>query len=129
MGALAARHRPTADRPALKSNLIARRIVQMGEANWVVKNPDKTLYYSFDEGTWNLIRLFDGTRTAPEIHDAYQAQFEEQIDPHLVPEYIEMLRNIDLLQKSAVERNMEELARIKEGRRRTAEQKAKASTS
>ena len=69
-------------------------------------------------------RLFDGTRTAPEIHDAYQAQFEEQIDPHLVPEYIEMLRNIDLLQKSAVERNMEELARIKEGRRRTAEQKA-----
>jgi len=124
MGALAARHRPTADRPALKSNLIARRIVQMGEANWVVKNPDKTLYYSFDEGTWGLIRLFDGTRTAAEIHDAYQAQFEEPIDPHLVPEYIEMLRNIDLLQKSAVERNMEELARIKEGRRRTAEQKA-----
>ena len=124
VGALAARHRPTADRPALKSNLVVRRIVQMGEANWVVKNTDKTLYYSFDEGTWGLIRLFDGTRTLSEIHAAYQAQFPDPIDPQLVAEYHEMLRNIDLLQKSAVERNMEELARIKEGRRRTAEQKA-----
>jgi putative peptide zinc metalloprotease protein len=124
VGALAARHRPSADLPALKSNLVVRRIVQMGEANWVVKNPDRTQYYSFDEGTWGLIRLFDGTRTVSEIHDAYQAQFHEPIDPHLVAEYLEMLRNIDLLQKSAVERNMEELARIKESRRRTAEQKA-----
>jgi putative peptide zinc metalloprotease protein len=124
VGALAARHRAAADRPALKSNLVVRRIVQMGEANWVVKNPDKTLYYSFDEGTWNLIRLFDGTRTIPEIHAAYQAQFDEPIEPSLVPEYVEMLRNIDLLQKSATERNLEELSWIKDARRRTAEQKA-----
>ena len=39
-----------ASRPALKSNLVLRRVVQMGEAQWVVKNPDKTQYYSFDEG-------------------------------------------------------------------------------
>ena len=69
----------------------------MGEGQWVVKNPDKTLYYSFDEGTWSLISLFDGTRTLGEIHDAYQAQFPEEVERTLVPEYDEMLREMDLL--------------------------------
>lgn len=52
VGALAARRGASGDRPALKSNLVARRVVQMGEAQWVVKNVDATKYYSFDEGTW-----------------------------------------------------------------------------
>jgi putative peptide zinc metalloprotease protein len=123
--ALAARHGPASSRPALKSNLIARRIVQMGEAQWVVKNPDTTKYYNFDEGTWSLIQLFDGTRTLPEIHEAYGAQFPgETIELNIVSEYEEMLRSIDLLQQNVAERNLQELSRIKDARRRTAEQKA-----
>ncbi len=125
VGALAARHGPAGDRPALKPNLVARRIVQMGEANWVVKDPDATKYYSFDEGTWGLIQLFDGTRTLSEIHDAYQAKFpDETIEASLIPEYEEMLRGMGLLRQSVAERNLQELARIKDARRRTAEQKA-----
>ena len=123
-GALTDRHKASGERPALKSNLVVRRVVQMGEGQWVVKNVDKTLYYSFDEGTWSLISLFDGTRTLREIHDAYQANFSDDIDPTLVPEYAEMLRNMDLLQKSTTERNLEELARIRDARRRTADSKA-----
>jgi putative peptide zinc metalloprotease protein len=124
-GALAARHGAASSRPALKSNLIARRIVQMGEAQWVVKNPDTTKYYNFDEGTWSLIQLFDGTRTLREIHEAYEAQFPgETVEPNIVPEYEEMLRSIDLLQQTVAERNLQELSRIKDARRRTAEQKA-----
>jgi putative peptide zinc metalloprotease protein len=123
-GALAKRHRSSGERPALKSNLVIRRVVQMGEGQWVVKNVDKTLYYSFDEGTWALISLFDGTRTLAEVHDAYQARFSDEIESTLVPEYAEMLAEIDLLQKSTTEKNLEEFARIRETRRRTAEQKA-----
>ncbi len=123
--ALAARRGTASSRPALKSNLIIRRIVQLGETRWVVKNPDTTQYYNFDEGTWNLIQLFDGTRTLPEIHRAYQAQFPgETIEPNMVPEYDEMLRSVDLIQKSVAERNLQELARIRDARRRTAQQKA-----
>jgi hypothetical protein len=86
VGALAARRGAAADRPALKSNLVARRVVQMGEAQWVVKNVDATKYYSFDEGTWGLIQLFDGTRTLAEIHETYQAMIPgEVIEPTLVP--------------------------------------------
>jgi putative peptide zinc metalloprotease protein len=123
--ALAARHGPALDRPALKPNLIARRIVQAGEAQWIVKDPDATKYYSFEEGAWELIQLFDGTRTLKDIHDAYQARFPgETIEPSLVPEYEEMLRGIGLLRQSAVERSLQELSWIKDARRRTAEQKA-----
>jgi len=123
-GALAARHGAAGNRPGLKSNLVIRRVVQMGEGQWVVKNPDSMKYYSFDEGTWSLIELFDGSRTLSEIHDAYQARFSEPIEPNLIHEYEEMLREMDLLQQSVAERNLQELARIKDARRRTAEQKA-----
>ena len=125
MGALAARHGPRGDRPALKPNLVVRRIVQMGETQWVVKDPDATKYYTFSDANWNLIQLFDGTRTLREIHEAYQAQFPgETIEPSLVPEYAENLRSVDLLERSAAERSLQELTRIKDLRRRTAEQKA-----
>lgn len=124
VAALAARRGPASDRPALKPNLIVRRIVQMGEVNWVVKDADATKYYSFDDATWGLIQLFDGTRTLPEIHETYQAQVAEPIDASLVPEYEEMLKSMDLLRKSTVERNLEALDWIKDARRRTAEQKA-----
>lgn len=125
VAALAARHGPAGDRPALKANLVIRRVVQMGEGQWVIKNPDTTKYYSFDEGTWGLLQLFDGTRTLREIHEAYQAQFPgETIESSLVPEWEETLRSMDLLAQSVAERNLQELSRIKDARRRTAEQKA-----
>jgi putative peptide zinc metalloprotease protein len=123
--ALAARHGPALDRPALKPNLIARRIVQAGEVQWVVKDPDATKYYSFDEGTWALMQLFDGTRTLREIHEAYQSSFPgETIEPSLIPEYEEMLREMGLLRQTAAERSLQELSWIRDARRRTAEQKA-----
>jgi len=124
-GALAARHGPASSRPALKSNLVARRIVQMGVVQWVVKNPDTTKYYIFDEGTWGLVRLFDGTRTVGEIQEAYQNQFPgEAVEMSFILEWEEMLRSMDVLAQSVVERNLQELSRIKDARRRTAEQKA-----
>ena len=123
-GALAERHGAAGNRPALRSDLVIRRVVQMGEGQWVVKNPESMKYYSFDEGTWSLIELFDGTRTLSQIHDAYQARFKEPVEPNLVGEYEEMLRDMALLQQSVAERNLQELARIKDARRRTAEQKA-----
>ena len=124
-GALAARHGSRGDRPALKSTLVVRRVVQMGETKWVVKDPDGAKYYNFDESNWGLIQLFDGTRTIPEIHDAYQAMFPgETIPPSLVPEYVENLQSIDLLERSVAERSLQQLTRIKDMRRWKAEQKA-----
>jgi len=123
--ALAARYGPGSNRPALKPNLIARRIVQLGEAQWVIKNPDKTKYYFFDEGSWELALLFDGTRTISEIRDLYQSQFpDEEIPMSFILEWEESLRSMDLLVQSTVERNLQELSWIQDARKRKADAKA-----
>jgi putative peptide zinc metalloprotease protein len=123
--ALAARYGPGSNRPALKPNVIARRIVQLGEVQWVVKNPDKTKYFFFEEGGWELTRLFDGTRTIDEIRDFYQSQFpNETITTSFILEWEESLRSMDLLVQSTVERNLQELSWIQDARRRKADAQA-----
>jgi putative peptide zinc metalloprotease protein len=123
--ALAERYGPSTSRPALRTNLIARRIVQMGEAQWVVKNPDTIKYYFFDEGSWEFAQLFDGTRTVSEIRDVYQSRFpDETITMAFVLEWEESLRSMNLLAQSVVERNLQELSWIKDARRRKAETQA-----
>ncbi len=97
----------------------------MGEVKWVVKDPVATAYYNFDDGQWGLIQLFDGTRTAAEIHRDYQALFpNDPLDPTLVPEYEEMLRSIDFIEKTSAEKNLTLLASSRSARKRAAEEKA-----
>jgi len=123
--ALAARHGTAGDRPALRGDLVIRRLVQMGEVKWVVKDPIVTAYYNFDDGQWGLIQLFDGTRTAAEIHRDYQAHFpNDPLEPTLVPEYEEMLRSLDFIEKTATEKNLGLLASSRSARKRAADEKA-----
>jgi putative peptide zinc metalloprotease protein len=121
--ALAARHGAAGNRPGLRKDLVFRRLVQMGEVKWVVKDPIAASYYYFEEAQWGLIQLFDGTRTPAEIHRDYQVQFPD-IEPSLIVEYEEMLRGIDLIEKSAAERNLALLASSRSARKRAAEAKA-----
>ena len=45
--------------------------MQVGEVSWVVKQPEANKLYTFDDGEWGLIELFDGTRTRTEILEEY----------------------------------------------------------
>ena len=97
----------------------------MGEAHWVVKNPDTTKYFFFDEGSWELAQLFDGTRTLTEIRDLYQSQFpNETIEMSFIFDWAESLRSMNMLVQSVVERNLQELSWIKDARRRKADVQA-----
>jgi len=123
--ALAARHGVASDRPAIRSDAVIRRVVLLGEITWVVKNPETTKYYNFDDAEWGLCQLFDGTRTLAEILADYQAQFpKEKIEMSLVREYEEMLREMGLIEQSAAERNLKLLANARTARQRAAEAKA-----
>jgi putative peptide zinc metalloprotease protein len=123
--ALAQRHGAASSRPALRADLIIRRLAQMGEVFWVVKDSQTTRYYNFDESEWGLIQLFDGTRTRREIVETYQVQFpDDTIEPSLVLEYEEMLGGMGLLAQSTAERNLELLKNLKTARQRAAEEKA-----
>lgn len=123
--ALAARHGAASNRPAIRRDAIIRRVVQLGEVKWVVKNPETTKYYNFEDDEWGLVALFDGTRTLAEVHEAYQARFpNETIEMSLVVEYYEMLRGMELFEQSVAERNLTLLAKAKTARQRAAEEKA-----
>jgi putative peptide zinc metalloprotease protein len=123
--ALAARHGAAGDRPGLRADLVIRRVVQMGEATWVVKNPETVKYYNFSEPEWELIRLFDGTRSRREIHQAYQGLFpREEIPYSLILDWEETLGKIDLLGQGVAQRNLALLAKAKTARQRAADEKA-----
>jgi putative peptide zinc metalloprotease protein len=123
--ALAERHGGAGDRPALRPDLVIRRVVLTGEVNWVVKNPETVKYYNFADSEWGLIKLFDGTRTRTEIHLHYASQYPgEDIPFQLVLEFEEMLRKIDLIHQGVAERNLALLAKAKTARQRAAEEKA-----
>lgn len=123
--ALAARHGAAGERPALRSSLVIRRIVQMGEVNWVVKNPETTKYYCFDEGSWALIELFDGTRTPTEILEEYRRRYPRaEIDLALVLDYQDNFQKMEFLEQSVAERNLRQLEKLKNARQRAADEKA-----
>ena len=123
--ALAARFGAPSERPALRKDLVIRRLVQMGEVVYVFKNARANAYYNFDEGDMVLIRLFDGTRTRHEILEAYQAEFpNETVEMNIVLDYDEMLRKFDLLEQSTSEQHLATLAGLKTARQRAAEDKA-----
>jgi putative peptide zinc metalloprotease protein len=122
--ALAARHGKSADKPRLRPDLVVRRQVRMGDVTFVVKNPENQSYFNFSEGEWGVIALFDGTRTLAEIAAEYTAQTGTEVDLPFVLEYDEMLRKLDLLDQSAAERNLTLLKKMKDARKRAAEEKA-----
>jgi putative peptide zinc metalloprotease protein len=122
---LLARHGAAEEHPALARNLVIRRQVRMGEVTWVVKNSDTNAYYNFTDGEWGVIELFDGTRTREEIMDEYNERFPgADVDLSFVLEYEEMLRNIELLERTVAERNLTLLMKFKGSRQRAADEHA-----
>ena len=123
--ALAARHGKRLERPALKKSLVIRRQVQMGEVTWVVKIPETNKFWLFDEASWGLIELFDGTRTPAEILEEYRRlTADPSIQLTLILDYEEMLRGMDALEQSAAEKNLQLLSKFASLRHRAAEAKS-----
>ncbi len=123
--ALAARHGTRLERPALKKSLIIRRQVQLGEVTYVVKIPETNSFYSFDEASWGLIELFDGTRTQTEILEEYRSRANDPgIGLALILDYDDMLRGMDALEQTAAEKNLQLLSKFASLRHRTAQERS-----
>jgi putative peptide zinc metalloprotease protein len=97
----------------------------MGEVKWIVKCLDPLDYYSFEEGSWDLLALFDGTRTRGEIWADYNASHPGgEIELKLVLEYEDDLRKMHLLERSTAERSLALFSLTREARQKAAQQKA-----
>src|SRR5205814_7340748 len=111
------------DRPKLREDLVVRRLVQLGEVTWAIKNPETNKIYTFDDPTWELITFYNGTRTRAEILNDYNALFPpgEGIPLQHVLDLEESLRTEKLLFQSTTQRS---LALLKASRKRTSDNKA-----
>jgi len=122
--ALAAQHASGADLPRLRPELTIRKLVHAGEVSWGVKNPETLKVFNFDEGEWALISLFDGTRTRSEIQEAYNAEHPGGGIPlATVLDFEETLRKMELLEQKRAERNLALLEKLRNARKRKAEEK------
>lgn len=122
--ALAERHGPPDEQPALRADLRVRRQVQMGDVNWIVKNPETIKYFMFRNDEWQLIRLFDGSRTRQQILEDYNRRVRNPIPMNLVLSYEDSLRRMQLLEQSVVEKNLALLDMSSHFKRKKAEQKS-----
>jgi putative peptide zinc metalloprotease protein len=122
--AFAERHGSPDDRPALRKDILVRRQVQMGDVAWIVKNTETIKYYMFRDAEWRLIKLFDGTRTREEILAEYNRHVRNPAQITLVLNFEERLRRMELIERSATERSLELLERMKSMRERKAEEKS-----
>lgn len=112
------------DKPGLRKDLVARRLVQMGEVSWAVKNPESLKVFSFGEEEWGLIELFDGERTRAEIQIEYARRHPDAAVPlQTVLDYEESLRKMDLIAQEGAERNLALVQRLRDARRIAAEEK------
>jgi putative peptide zinc metalloprotease protein len=122
--ALAARHGARLEKPALKKSLVIRKQVQLGEVTYVVKVPETNAIYLFDEASWGLIELFDGTRTQTGILEEYRRRIGNPgIDTSLILDYDEMLRGMDALEQTAAEKNLQLLSKFRSLRHHAADEK------
>lgn len=126
VAALAAREASAAERPALRPDLLIRKLVQLGEVNWALRSPETNKIHMFDEATWELVKLYDGTRTRAGIRDDYNRRFPEGegIPLQHVLDLEESLRRIKLLVVSSRERSLDLLQSFQTARRRTADKNA-----
>lgn len=122
--ALASRHGPPDERPALRKDLGIHRQVQLGEVNWIVKNPATMKYHQFKSRHWQIVRLFDGKRTREQIRKELSRLSEQPIAIELVLEYEEFLRKLDLIEQSVAERNLGLLDRFNSFRHQNAEEQS-----
>ncbi len=71
--------------PGLRPDIVVRRLVQKDEVYFVIKDPLIQSYYKFSPDEWNIISLFDGTRTAQQIADEYNRLYpSDYIDEETV---------------------------------------------
>jgi putative peptide zinc metalloprotease protein len=107
---------------ALRSDIVVRRLVQKDEVNYVVKDPLIQAYYKFSPDEWEIMSLFDGTRTLDQMIEEYSVRHpSEYIDEETIMGHRQALKEMDLLNLPAIEKSLQFMERMKEQRKSLAE--------
>ncbi len=106
-------------RPRLRADVKLRRQVLAGEVFYIVRHPDSQQFYRFREHEAALIRLLDGNSTISEIARRFTEESGLGVArEETVETFVESLRGLDLVERSAGERNIALYERLRRERAR-----------
>lgn len=110
-------------RPRIHPNLIWREHTERGKTTIVAMVSGKNLTYRFSPEQWDLIQLFDGTRTIEEVVDQYREQASIVYTTDQLRESIAAMG--DFWYKTPLEQNIALKQRLAEERKKRVEKKSK----
>ncbi|HLD99478.1 MAG TPA: efflux RND transporter periplasmic adaptor subunit [Bdellovibrionota bacterium] len=101
--------------PALRKDLKISRQSYGGEVSYVVKDPLKNQYFRFSKEEWEIISLFDGSKSPQEMIVAFNAAHrDKEIDEETLKSFHENLNSMNLLKKSTRDMNVMLVEKMRE---------------
>ncbi len=101
----------------LRSDIKIIRQVQSGEVTYVVKDPVALKYYRFGQLEYAVIKCVDGSRDHDQIAQCLAAETGVTLTASMVGEFIESVKKMGLLERSASEKSLVLLERLRKERK------------
>ncbi len=112
---------PDVDYPRLRPDVVVRRQTHQNEVHFIVKDPVNQAYYKFSPSEWDVISLFDGTRSVVQMIEEYNRKHpHEAIDEEVMESYRQNLKDMEILDLPAAEKNLMLMGKIREQRKERA---------
>jgi putative peptide zinc metalloprotease protein len=106
-------------RPALKRGVVLRKLSSREESYVIVKDSERRKYFKHEVWEFDLLELFDGTRSHDEIAAAFNLRHPGMlVDTQFIADYEEQLRSCDLLQRSERDLHLLMMEKLKSLRKR-----------
>lgn len=103
--------------PKLREDIKISKMVNKTSTNYVLKDPMKNTYFRFGESEWEIIKLFDGSRTLEKIVEDFNKTNDfTEIDLSVAEDYWNDLDGMHLLVKSTDDMNVMMVEKVREMR-------------
>src|SRR2546421_6102128 len=104
-----------------RSDLKIIRQVQSGEVSYIVKDPVALKYYRFGTLEVTVFKYLDGARDHEEVAQLVEGEIGVGLTGSMVGGFIESLKKINLIERSAAEKSLVLLERLRKERKLKAE--------
>lgn len=101
----------------IRSDIKIIRQVQRGDVTYVVKDPVALTYYRFGPLEHTLIKYLDGSHDHDQVAQSLAAETGVSLTGSMIGEFLESLKQKDLLERSAGEKSLVLLERLRKERK------------
>jgi putative peptide zinc metalloprotease protein len=108
----------------LDPRFVGREHLEEGTTVVLAHVPGSTMVFRFTPQQWQLVHLFDGIRSYPEISELFQEQAGIQIDPEDIRRYADEMEEAGLWYLTPQEKNIALMQKLRERRKKVKKARA-----